>query len=121
MYPQGLTFLPVAVQAHQSDAVKSTVSSANASPSNPMSKSAPREPVAAHRPEPTPPSYEAAIDELESLVARIESGQMPLDQLLQSYQQGANLLKFCRARLEAVEQQVTVLEQGRSLSAKAVV
>ncbi|NBS47805.1 MAG: exodeoxyribonuclease VII small subunit, partial [Betaproteobacteria bacterium] len=45
---------------------------------------------------PVPPaSYEAALEELEQLVARIESGQMPLDQLLQGYQRGAELLQFC--------------------------
>jgi exodeoxyribonuclease VII small subunit len=59
-----------------------------------------------------PATYEAALEELEQLVARIESGQLPLDQLLGGYQRGAELLKFCRARLEAVEQQVKVLDEG---------
>ncbi len=62
-------------------------------------------------PAPTAPaSYEAALDELETLVARLESGQLPLDQLLAGYQRGAELLKFCRDRLEAVENQIKVLE-----------
>ncbi len=38
---------------------------------------------------------------------------MPLDGLLQSYQRGAELLAFCRGRLQAVETQVKVLEDGR--------
>jgi exodeoxyribonuclease VII small subunit len=58
----------------------------------------------------TPVSYEAALEELETLVARLESGQLPLDQLLTGYQRGAELLKFCRGRLEAVEDQIKVLE-----------
>jgi exodeoxyribonuclease VII small subunit len=37
---------------------------------------------------------------------------MPLDQLLAGYKRGAELLNFCRVRLEAVEQQVKVLEDG---------
>jgi exodeoxyribonuclease VII small subunit len=57
-------------------------------------------------------TYEAALDELEKLVNRLESGQLPLDQLLSGYQRGAELLKFCRSRLEAVEQQIKVLENG---------
>ena len=57
-----------------------------------------------------PASYEAALQELEGLVARLESGQLPLDQLLTGYQRGAQLLKFCRDRLEAVETQIKVLE-----------
>ena len=58
----------------------------------------------------TPATYEAALQELESLVGRLEAGQLPLDQLLTGYQRGAHLLKFCRNRLEAVETQIKVLE-----------
>ncbi len=57
-------------------------------------------------------SYEQALDELERLVAAMEAGQLPLDQLLDSYRRGAELLALCRDRLQAVEQQVKVLEAG---------
>jgi exodeoxyribonuclease VII small subunit len=60
----------------------------------------------------SPVSYEAALLELEQLVARIEAGDMPLEQLLSQYQRGAELLKFCRERLEIVEDQIKVLDQG---------
>jgi exodeoxyribonuclease VII small subunit len=60
-----------------------------------------------------PPSYEAAMAELEGLVASMEGGQMPLDQLLDSYRRGAQLLEFCRNRLKAVEDQVRVLDNGQ--------
>ena len=60
----------------------------------------------------SPVSYEAALLELEQLVARIEAGDMPLEQLLSQYQRGAELLKFCRERLEKVEDQIKVLDQG---------
>ena len=60
-----------------------------------------------------PASYEQALAELERLVAELESGQLPLDRLLAGYQRGARLLEYCRARLEAVEQQVKVLEDGQ--------
>lgn len=59
-----------------------------------------------------PEHYEAALQELEQLVARLESGDMPLEQLLTQYQRGAELLKFCRDRLAAVEDQIKVLDQG---------
>jgi len=62
---------------------------------------------------PQPASYEAALDELEQLVGRIENGQMPLEQLLSGYQRGAQLLAFCRERLQAVENQVKVLDEGQ--------
>ena len=50
-------------------------------------------------PAPEPASYEAAASELERLVAAMEGGQMPLDQLLDSYRRGVELLAFCRERL----------------------
>jgi exodeoxyribonuclease VII small subunit len=59
-----------------------------------------------------PASYELAVEELERLVAAMEAGQLPLDQLLASYQRGAELLSFCRNRLQSVEQQVKLLEGG---------
>jgi len=59
-----------------------------------------------------PASYEAGLQELEQLVAALESGQLPLDQLLVSYQRGAALLGFCRDKLQAVEDQIKVLDAG---------
>ena len=54
-------------------------------------------------------------DEARRLLAELESGALPLDQLLGSYQRGAELLAFCRDRLQAVEAQVKVLEDGRKV------
>ena len=63
--------------------------------------------------EPVAASYEEALAELERLVLAMEGGQLPLDRLLESYRRGADLLGFCRARLQAVEDQVQVLEDGQ--------
>jgi exodeoxyribonuclease VII small subunit len=60
----------------------------------------------------TPASYEAALEELDQLVGLIESGQLPLEQLLTGYQRGAQLLEFCRSKLQAVENQIKVLDEG---------
>ena len=59
-----------------------------------------------------PASYEAALEELEQLIGRIESGQLPLEQMLAGYERGAQLLAFCRSRLAAVENQIKVLDEG---------
>jgi exodeoxyribonuclease VII small subunit len=59
-----------------------------------------------------PASYEAALLELEQLVAQLESGQLPLEQLLAGYQRGALLLAFCKDRLQAVEDQIKVLDES---------
>jgi exodeoxyribonuclease VII small subunit len=64
-------------------------------------------------PAPPPTHYEEALAELERLVGAMESGQMPLDRLLESYRRGAELLAYCRGRLETVDAQVKVLEEGQ--------
>lgn len=61
---------------------------------------------------PMPSTYEAALQELEALVSKLDAGQLPLDELLTQYQRGADLLAFCRGKLDAVEQQIQVLEKG---------
>ncbi len=60
-----------------------------------------------------PASYEAALSELDRLVQQMEGGQLPLDQLLDGYRRGADLLAYCRSRLQAVEEQVKLLEDGQ--------
>jgi exodeoxyribonuclease VII small subunit len=64
------------------------------------------------------PSFESALEELEALVAKVESGQLPLDDLLAGYQRGAQLLKICRDKLQAVEQQIKVLDTKVDSEAK---
>jgi exodeoxyribonuclease VII small subunit len=61
----------------------------------------------------TGPTYEQALAELEGLVQLMEAGQLPLEQMLDSYKRGAVLLELCRSQLAAVEQQVRVLEDGQ--------
>jgi exodeoxyribonuclease VII small subunit len=62
---------------------------------------------------PLPARYEDALAELDDLVLAMESGRLPLDELLVAYRRGATLLAFCRDRLQAVEEQVKVLEDGQ--------
>ena len=59
-----------------------------------------------------PASYDDALGELERIVAGMESGQQPLDRLLDDYRRAAELLTFCRGKLEAVENQIKVLDEG---------
>ena len=77
----------------------------NAAPATALSTATPASEAA-------PLRYEDALSELERLVQRMEEGQLPLDQLLDNYRRGAELLQICRSRLAAVEDQVKVLEAG---------
>lgn len=55
-------------------------------------------------------SFEDAMAELEQLVEKMESGELPLETSVAAYQRGSALVKYCAAQLERVEKQVKVLE-----------
>ncbi len=57
-------------------------------------------------------SFEAALAELEQVVADMESGKLSLEDTLAAYKRGAELLASCRSRLDDAQQQVRVLEDG---------
>ena len=56
--------------------------------------------------------FEQAMAELEQIVADMEAGKLSLEDSLAAYKRGAELLSFCRTRLEDAQQQVRVLEEG---------
>lgn len=60
-------------------------------------------------PEPDKMTFEQAIQELESIIARVEQGKIGLAESLAEYQRGAALLKRCRGILEVAEQQIEKL------------
>jgi exodeoxyribonuclease VII small subunit len=57
-------------------------------------------------------SFEAALAELEQVVADMEAGKLSLEESLAAYRRGAELLQLCRGRLDEAQQQVRVLEEG---------
>jgi len=68
-------------------------------------------------PKPTPAggeslSFEAALAELEKLVASMESGQLSLEQSLAAHKRGLELAQYCQAKLAQAQQQVQVLESN---------
>ena len=60
----------------------------------------------------TPDSFETALAELETIVATMEGGQLPLKESLAAYERGAQLLQYCQNALKDAQQQVQVLERG---------
>lgn len=61
---------------------------------------------------PQPVSFEAAMSELTALVAQMEAGELPLEASVSAYQRGSELIRYCSAQLDQVEQQVKVLDAG---------
>ena len=62
---------------------------------------------------PVPPkSFEAAVAELEGLVAAMEAGNLTLEDSLAAYQRGMALTGYCQKTLADAEQQVKILENG---------
>ncbi len=57
-----------------------------------------------------PQDFETALAELESLVARMEDGDLPLEQSLAAYQHGVALARRCQGLLDKAEEQVKVLQ-----------
>ncbi len=60
-------------------------------------------------------TYEQALGELESLIDRIEQGEIGLEESLTEYRRGAALLKRCRGILETAEQQIEELTADKRL------
>jgi exodeoxyribonuclease VII small subunit len=55
-------------------------------------------------------SFEKALEELEGLVARMEDGKLPLEESLAAYQRGAELVKFCEAKLADAQARIAILD-----------
>lgn len=66
---------------------------------------------AADAPAGPPANFEAAIDELEKLVAQMEAGELSLEDSLAAHKRGLELAQFCQGLLARAQQQVRVLEQ----------
>jgi len=55
--------------------------------------------------------FEGTLAELEALVARMETGSLPLDEALRSFERGVQLTRECQAALQAAQQRVQLLTQ----------
>ena len=78
--------------------LKSPCMGKHAAPSAPSKKSAPK-------------NFEAALDELETIAARLEEGGAPLDEMTAMYERGAALVEYCKNRLNAARGKIQKLEK----------
>ena len=56
--------------------------------------------------------FETALNELETLVARMEDGELELEASIAAYRRGMALMKHCQAQLADAEQQIRLFENG---------
>jgi len=59
--------------------------------------------------EPKPLDFESAMSELESLVERLEHGELPLEESLAAFERGVTLTRACQSALKDAEQKVEIL------------
>jgi exodeoxyribonuclease VII small subunit len=64
-------------------------------------------------------NFEGAMDRLEKIVEQMESGKLPLEDLIVRYEEGMNLVKVCQERLAKAEQKIEII--ARNSAGKAVV
>lgn len=57
-------------------------------------------------------TFEQALDQLDQLVRRMESGELGLDESIAAYRRGAELARYCQGKLADAEQQIQRLDEG---------
>jgi exodeoxyribonuclease VII small subunit len=64
-------------------------------------------------------NFEKAMSRLETIVEQMETGKLPLEDLIVRYEEGMNLVKVCQERLTSAEQKIEII--ARNSAGKAVV
>jgi exodeoxyribonuclease VII small subunit len=62
----------------------------------------------------TPPSFEEALAKLEEIVREMEGDQIPLEELLDRYEEGTRLRRLCEDRLESARGRIELLRKNRN-------
>ena len=58
-----------------------------------------------------PKDFESALQRLEEIVKQLDSGDLPLASLLEVYEEGVTLSRFCQTKLEEAERKVEILNR----------
>jgi exodeoxyribonuclease VII small subunit len=63
-------------------------------------------------PKKEPQTFEAALERVENIAAQMESGEMPLEDLVVVYEEGLRLIQFCTARLDEAEKRLQTITRN---------
>lgn len=61
-------------------------------------------------------TFEEALEKLEGIVHQIEAGEVSLEESIEKYAQGIELIKQCRTILDSAEKKIQVLSKGQGAS-----
>ena len=64
-------------------------------------------------------NFEQAMERLEAIVDQMESGKLPLEELIVRYEEGMGLVRICQDRLASAEQKIEIIARN-SAGKKAV-
>lgn len=59
-------------------------------------------------------TFEQAMERLEAIVSKLESGDVPLETAIELFQEGMSLSRLCGQKLEQVERRIEMLVEGES-------
>lgn len=57
--------------------------------------------------------FESALEKLEKIVEEMESGDLPLDEILKKYEEGSNLVRYCARKLTEAEKRIEILMKNK--------
>ena len=58
------------------------------------------------------PSLESAMQRISEIVTAMESGDLPLEKLIESYEEGIGLVKTCQETLDAAEKRIQIIARN---------
>jgi exodeoxyribonuclease VII small subunit len=67
--------------------------------------------------DPTIKDFESATAELDTIVRRLEEGDLPLEKSMELYERGLQLSRFCHAKIEEAERRIELLNERGELRA----
>ena len=62
--------------------------------------------------EKNPPTLETAMQRVSEIVASMEGGDLPLEKLIESYEEGTGLVKMCHEKLDAAEKRIQIIARN---------
>ena len=62
--------------------------------------------------EKNPPTLESAMQRISEIVSAMEGGDLPLEKLIESYEEGIGLVKTCQETLDAAEKRIQIIARN---------